>query len=429
MTLRVGSGREKSQVPSIRTRAGARVRFAAKGTTAGLSLSRASLRAAAVAAAVFLSGGPAQAATVARSLTELQVSLYGVSAGVEPANPIVPKQTASGLQIVVKAAGRTLSSADVARLLGGPFEVRADLSGPGLGRTLSLPVTGTGAIPSADPLILTFPGLPAAGDYELSNIRLVRGGQPLLDVLPRRVPLRVIDQILVTSVVTRPLSLDEIRERGVVLDASSYLGFEFAITLKLESTPVLFRFPVVFDRQGVPVPIPLQPPPEPLRSVVSAPLLVPVLLRPAAFESDPDGAPPDYDLDDLPGVGPVKIPSLLVIPGSVGYLKQFFSAQLMVGNGAPGGSGLVVKNVTGTLRMPPGADGQPGTTDDPLALPELESGPQSGVVAVLGDGGATELLPGEFGRAELTLRGEREGRHDVDFDIRAELFARGARRA
>jgi hypothetical protein len=111
-----------------------------------------------------------------------------------------------------------------------------------------------------------------------------------------------------------------------------------------------------------------------------------------------------------------------VIPGSVGYLKQFFSAQLMVGNGAPGGSGLVLKDVSGTLRMPPGADGQVGTADDPLALPDLEAGPQSGVVAVLGDGGTSELLPGEFGRAEVTLRGEREGRHDVDFDIRAELL-------
>ena len=58
----------------------------------------------------------------------------------------------------------------------------------------------------------------------------------------------------------------------------------------------------------------------------------------------------------------------------------------MVGNGAPGGSGLVVKDVTGTLRLPPGADGQVGTADDPLALPDLESGPQSGDRARAGRG-------------------------------------------
>src|SRR6185295_11068077 len=109
----------------------------------------------AIAAVVLGSSVPAPAATVARSLTELQVALYGLSAGVEPARPIVPKQTASGIRIVVKAAGKTLSSAEVARLLGGPFGVQAELSGPGLTGALSLPITGAGAIPSADPLILT----------------------------------------------------------------------------------------------------------------------------------------------------------------------------------------------------------------------------------------------------------------------------------
>ncbi len=371
--------------------------------------------------ALLLSATLARAAPVSRSLTELSVSLYGMSAGVEPASPIVPKQTAAGVRVVVKAGGRTLPATEVARLLGGPFELQAELSGPGLAGALALPRTGADAIPSPDPLVLTFPGLPHAGEYELANIRLVRGGRAVLDVLPRRVTLRVIEQILVTSVATRPLSLDEIRERGVVLDASAYLGFEFAVTLKLESTPVQFRFPAVFDRQGVPIPIPLAPPPEPLRSVVSVPQLVPVLLRPAAAEGDPDGAPPDYGLDDLPGAGPARIPSLLVIPGSVGYLKQFFSAQLLVGNGAPAGAGLVVRDVTGTLRLPPGADGQPGTADDPLALPELESGPQSRTLAIRTEQGSAELGPGEFGRAELVLRGELEGRHDVDFDIRAEL--------
>ncbi len=183
-----------------------------------------------------------------RSLGEIEVALYGLTAGVDPANPIVPKQTASGVRIVVKAGGKVLSASQVAQLLGGPFQVQAELSGPGLSGIMSLPVTGPQAVPSPDPLVLTFPGLPRAGEYEIANIRLVRGGRALLDVSPRRVTLRCIEQILVTSVVTRPLTLEEIHERGVILDSSAYLGFEFAITLKLESTPVLFKFPVVFNR-------------------------------------------------------------------------------------------------------------------------------------------------------------------------------------
>ena len=59
---------------------------------------------------------------------------------------------------------------------------------------------------------------------------------------------------------------------------------------------------------------------------------------------------------ELGGVGEVRIPSLLVIPGNVGYLRQFFSAQLFVANGAPAGSGLSVREVFGTMILPPGED-------------------------------------------------------------------------
>ena len=53
-------------------------------------------------------------------------------------------------------------------------------------------------------------------------------------------------------------------------------------------------------------------------------------------------------------------------------MKQFFSAQLYVSNGAPVGSGLNIREIKATLKLPPGADLQLGTLDDPLALPELE---------------------------------------------------------
>ena len=121
-----------------------------------------------------------------RSLGEIEVALLGLTAGVDPAEPVVPKETASGVRILVTAGGQALSSTEVARLLGGPFEVEAELSGPGLPSTLSLPVAGSDAIPSPDPLVLTVPGLPTAGEYDLANVRLVRGGRPVLDVEPRR---------------------------------------------------------------------------------------------------------------------------------------------------------------------------------------------------------------------------------------------------
>ena len=109
-------------------------------------------------------------------------------------------------------------------------------------------------------------------------------------------------------------------------------------------------------------------------------------------------------------------------------------------NGAPGGSGLVVRDVTGRIVLPLGSDGIRGTdptsgaNDDPLSLPDLvsdgESGPQReeqpvrglGVDGVAGTADDTDVFrPAEQGLAEFTVRGDREGFHTVEFDIRARL--------
>ena len=93
-----------------------------------------------------------------------------------------------------------------------------------------------------------------AGDYVISNVRLVAGGRSVLDVTPSRVPLRVIEQVLITSVKTRPLTQQEIKDKGIVLDRNDYLGFEFTFGVKLESRAVTISLPVVFDRSAL-VPI------------------------------------------------------------------------------------------------------------------------------------------------------------------------------
>lgn len=362
--------------------------------------------------------------TPLRKIGEMEVSIVGVSATVEPLNPVVPKNTASGVRVVVRSGNERLSVAEVERFIGEGFRVEGDLSGPGLRETISLPEAG--AASSTDPLLLRFPPLANAGDYTISNLRLVVNGTAAVDVTPQRLTIKVIDQILITSVTTRPLTLDEIRERGIVIDSSDYLGFEFTLGLSLDSRATTFTFPVVFDQRGVPVPQPVLPLQSPTRAELP-PLtsIVPLLLTPQK-----DGVP-------LPRVkmpngteAEVRIPSVLVIPGNVGYLKQFFSAKLFVANGAPGGSGLSVQNVTGKIKLPAGADQVPNSTDDPLALPDTDKGTQPSTLPVRAPGldGAPDtaddigtLNPGEQGHAEFLLRGEKEGFHNVEFDIDADL--------
>jgi Big-like domain-containing protein/carboxypeptidase family protein/PA14 domain-containing protein len=399
-----------------------------------------------------------------RKLAELDIPLRSVFATVENANPVVPKNVASAVRIVVKFGDQELSRTDAARFLGDGFAAQAELSGPGLGQTITLPYSGDP--PPTDPLLLPLPALSVSGDYTLTNIRLVSAGRTVMDVSPATITVKVIEQILITSVKTRALTLAEIKEKGIVIDNTDYRGFEFTLGVAGDSKTVNVTLPVVFDRQGVVVPLPPAPlPVSPARATVEfpTPTFVPMLL-----ETDPcipgdgcdfglggggldDGSGGSSDGLDLLGLDPVtiqarqnplrlptgepiRIPALLVIPGNTGYLKQFFSAQLFVSNGAPGGSGLVVRDVTGTITLPPGDDLEAGTADDPLALPSLERRGQTIVqpttMKVLGVGAdgqpgtaddVDRLDPGDQAQAEFLLRGEREGFQPLAFDIRAVL--------
>ena len=379
---------------------------------------------------------PCVAQAPTRKLGQIRLNVVGVSATVDPLSPVVPKNIASAVRIVVRSGEENLSAGDLATFLGtAGYKVEALLSGPGLPFTISLPQLSPNEPLPADPLLLPLPPLRVGGDYTLSNIRVTVGGESVLDVEPSTVTVRVIDQILVTSVKTRPLTLDEIREKGIVLDSDDYLGFEFTMALSLDSKAVNFSFPVVFNRQGVAIPQPLLDPLKTPSRELDLPQLgggggggsiIATLLD---VESPSESGAPLT----TPKGEPIRIPSLLVIPGHVGYLKQFFSAQLFVSNGAPGGSNLIVKDVTGTISLPVGPDGIP-SSDDPLALPEItrngETILQPLTMDVLGLGpdgqpGTADDVgsfnPGEQGQVEFLLRGEAEGFHTINFDIGATL--------
>lgn len=371
--------------------------------------------------AVALSGSALSGQSLPRKIGELELTLGGLSATVTPANPVIPKNLQGGVQVVVRSGGTTLTAAQVAQFVGGSFQLQGVYSGPGLPQAVDVPEAGT---PSSDPLVLVLPAVTTSGDYTLSNLRFVVGGRPVLDVTPGTVPVQVIDQVLVTSVQTHALTLAEIQARGIVLDSSDVLGFDFTVGLQLSSQVVNITFPVVFDRQGVPIPQPIAPPPAPPRldvPIPELPTIVPLLLQ----RDDGGGELPQVRLPNGQ-MADVRIPSVLVIPGNVGFLKQFFSAQLYVANGAPGGSNLVVHGVTGTIVLPPGADQVPGTADDPLTLPSTVHGTQPATLSVLGLGpdgtpSVDALNPGETGQAEFLIRGEKEGFHSVDFQIHATL--------
>ncbi len=370
---------------------------------------------------LFCAAAPASAQLLRpRKLGELELLLSGLTATADPARVTVPKNTASGVRVSIRSGSTDLGIAEAERLLGGAFVVEGDLAGPGLPVPVRLPQT-----PPADHLLVNIPPLPQSGLYVLSNLRVTVGGATALDVTPSRIEVEVIEQVLITSVVTRPLTLDEIKAKGIILDNDSYLGFEFTLGIALDSKRVDFTFPVVFDNRGVAVPQPLLPGGEPERATMP-PLttIVPMLLKPPGDGEMPSIRLPNGKMEE------VRIPSVLVIPGNVGYLKQFFSAKLFVANGAPGSSNLSVHDVTGTIKLPAGNDAVRGTSDDPLMLPDTTRGPQPLTMPIAANGAdglpgtaddVVSFRPGEQGEAEFLLRGEKEGFHQIDFDIEATL--------
>jgi hypothetical protein len=139
------------------------------------------------------------------------------------------------------AGGRPDSASALAPSLPEPLTVHRELHGPAFLTPLTLSVPAGQA--------LTIPTLPIKGRYTLENIRLVGGGgisndqfpmanggarnaqcpptndqcgngEVLLGASPTTVVIEAIGDVLITSVQPRPLSLQEIRERGIVLLAS-----------------------------------------------------------------------------------------------------------------------------------------------------------------------------------------------------------------
>src|ERR1700682_1806571 len=123
-----------------------------------------------LAALVF--SGSAFGQTQPVKIGSLDLTIGGLQASVTPAVPVIPKNIASGVQVVVKQNGQQLTGANVAQYLGGPFKLVGEYSGPGLTQTVEVPLSAA----PANSLIIDLPAATTAGNYILSNLRLVVNG-------------------------------------------------------------------------------------------------------------------------------------------------------------------------------------------------------------------------------------------------------------
>src|SRR6266550_6588784 len=204
------------------------------------------------------------------------------------------------------------------------LSVLGDLTGAGLDTPLTL-ATKPGRQ-------FQIPALHQAGEYVLQNIRLVdRDGHFIQQAIPSFANITVSD-VLKTNVRVRQLSADELRARGLNLDARSFDCFSLTFVFAINGQEVTVPYDVIVDKRTHEIITPSAP------SDVHLP-------KPPIAGPPPRFQPPDVFTgviaEDIDGAGgppagapsgdseitrrrPV-IPTALVIPAGFGVLHQFFA--------------------------------------------------------------------------------------------------------
>ena len=356
-----------------------------------------------------------------RFLGKEDILLYGIGLKVDPAQQTVPKDIATIVSTYLQAPNLPNGIA--------PFspdaEVRATLAGPSFATPREL------VIRASSSASFQIPPLPMPGVHTLENIRLVSNGEVLLYGSPQSVRIEVIERLLVTQVTARPLTAAEIRERGIVFDRTSFQAYNFTAAFAVEDRKIDLNFPVLLPTlqgaadqsngqvqlqtiAGAQLPTLQTIIPDTLRIQTQVPNLsvVGFTLKAPALQGQQLVVPP--------------IPGVIAIPGDIGFLNQFFSVMLLVGNVAPAGSNLVVSNLQAEIVLPQGTSG--GLP--PLRMAQTSGGPSPTIALVVQPGldgklGTADdvgtIGPGETGNAEYLVEGRREGTHVVEMAMSGTL--------
>ncbi|MEK7286521.1 MAG: carboxypeptidase-like regulatory domain-containing protein [Nitrospirota bacterium] len=127
---------------------------------------------------------------------------------------------------------------------------------------------------------------------------------------------------------------------------------------------------------------------------------------------------------DNPKIVPPLPPlsGFIVIPGQIGFLHQFFEAQLVVLQNAPDGTPLVVRDLMAKIVLPVGKDLSPGTEeapgDDPLRIARQKGKENTRTLPIVKLGTTQNRLAAQQrGNALFLIEGLKEGTHDLLFEI------------
>ena len=180
-----------------------------------------------------------------RMLGKEDIRLLGAGLRVTPATQTVPKDIATIVSTFLQAPSLPTEALP-------PFApdavVKGLLRGPGFAKPIEITTR-----PNTP---FTLPPFSVAGTYSLDTIRLESGGEVLLYGSPESVTIEVIEKLLVTQVTARPLTAEEIREKGIVFDKTNFQAYNFTAAFAVgASNPVPITFPVVLPTTEAPADI------------------------------------------------------------------------------------------------------------------------------------------------------------------------------
>ncbi|HEY0173489.1 MAG TPA: carboxypeptidase regulatory-like domain-containing protein, partial [Pyrinomonadaceae bacterium] len=355
--------------------------------------------------------------SLGRVLAMADFDVIGLAATASPATQTVPKNTPTA----VLASVEVPEGGDPAAIIAGlnpNYRVRGELTGPSLASPLVVEAR------LGEPL--NIPALSRAGDHVLQNLRVVdtglEGEAVVAPVTPDSCGIVVIDRLLISEVRVNELTYDQIVQAGINITDDSYRAFNFTLGVGTSSDAQPISIPVAFPAVGAADPRPVVGVPSlGVGSGVPIPDVIPIMLE------IPEGEGAGQDLE-LEGEGPIRIPGVIVFPGRVGLLHQFFEAIVIVANGAPNGTPLVVRGLRAKAKLPDG--GTPDPSDDPLRVAETQTGGRVSDLEIhglgpdgrYGTGDDTDrFTPGQSGQATFLLEGMKEGLHTVNFELEGTL--------
>lgn len=342
------------------------------------------------------------------ALATWQCRMVGLSLRLPTAPISIPKNAPFAVKVSLWFGDKEASSAQINAL--GNTQVKGLCNGQEFVGTL-----GGG---------IDFPTGLAAGDYTLANVRLVQAatGQTIAEGQPSSVKIKVFEDIIISQVSSAPM---DPKDAGIDLGPGSYVANKFTFGMTLGSDVIQLHVPV------------LSPKPEnadPAGKVLIGKLDITGLspgsapdisVRLQDFSCDPKVESLLMHRPELANIVRQSLKALVVIPGSVGYLKQHYKVHLLVINTLDPTSPYVVDKLSARIKLP---DCKPITDAPPLVLPE-------GIPAVqpiLGPdasgkpgAGVATLKGGQSGLASFVLRGDKIGDYAVEFDLSGEFSGPG----